>query len=88
MHSEYVSKPIEFFEENYKKQTFKNYKKQTFKNYKKQTFNKLVSVPSNALLASYQVSYRIAKCKKPHTIGETLVLPAAIDMVNGGGAVP
>lgn len=33
------------------------------------------------MLASYHVSYRIAKCKKPHTIGETLVLPAAIDMV-------
>ena len=38
-------------------------------------------VTSNALLASYQVSYRIAKCKKPYTIGEILVLPAAIDVV-------
>lgn len=28
------------------------------------------------------MSYRIAKCKKPHTIGEQLILPAAIDMVN------
>ncbi|XP_077295404.1 protein FAM200B-like [Arctopsyche grandis] len=42
---------------------------------------KIVPVPSNALLASYKVSYRIANCKKPHTIGETLVLPAAIDMI-------
>ena len=27
------------------------------------------------------MSYRIAKCKKPHTIAETLALPTAIDMV-------
>jgi len=68
-HSEYVGKPIEFFQ-----------RKLDEFNIKKLTFKKIVSVPSNALLASYQVSYRIAKCKKPHTIGETLILPAAIDM--------
>lgn len=28
------------------------------------------------------MSYRIAKCKKPHTIAEELILLAAIDMVN------
>ena len=34
-----------------------------------------------ALRASFEVSYRIAQCKKPHTIGENLILPAANDMV-------
>ncbi|XP_035211445.1 protein FAM200A-like [Stegodyphus dumicola] len=40
-----------------------------------------MSVTQKALLASYKVFYRIAKCKKPHSIGETLVLLAAIDMI-------
>jgi hypothetical protein len=34
------------------------------------------------LLASYKVAHRIAKCKKPHTITEELILSAAVDMVN------
>lgn len=33
------------------------------------------------LEAAYKVAYRIAKDKKPHTIGETLVKPCALDMV-------
>ena len=37
--------------------------------------------PQNALLSSYKVAYRVAKCKKPHTIAEELILPSAIDMV-------
>jgi hypothetical protein len=33
------------------------------------------------LLASLKAAYRFAKCKKPHSNGESSVLPAAIDIV-------
>lgn len=36
---------------------------------------------SNALQASFRVSYLIAKQAKPHTIGENLILPAAKEIV-------
>ena len=69
-HSDYVDKPKEFFQRK-----LDEFTKQ------KQMLKEVVHSPSNALLASYLVPYRIAKCKKPHTVAETLVLPAAIDMV-------
>ncbi|XP_068115052.1 zinc finger BED domain-containing protein 5-like [Hyperolius riggenbachi] len=47
----------------------------------KKTFLKQASIPKNALLASYKVAYLVAKCKKPHTIPEDLILPAAMEMV-------
>ncbi|XP_077301694.1 protein FAM200B-like [Arctopsyche grandis] len=70
LHSEYVEKPIEFFQ-----------RKLDEINIQKQTLKKILSVTPNALLASYHVSYRIAKCEKAHIIGQTLLLPAAVDMV-------
>ena len=69
-HSEYVGKLKEFFQRK-----LDEFTKQ------KQTFKEIVYFPSNALLASYLLSHRIPKCEKPHTIAETLELPAAIDMV-------
>ena len=70
-HGNIANKPREFFERKL------NSVKST-----KNAFSNITSVPSKALLASYQVSHRIAQKKKPHTIGEDLILPAAIDMVS------
>ena len=42
----------------------------------------VLDTPVKAQLASVKVAYRIAKCKKPHTITEELVLPAALDLVS------
>lgn len=48
----------------------------------KSTFSKRATIPSKALLSSYKVACQVAKCKKPHTITEQLVLRAAMDMVS------
>lgn len=56
-------------------------KRKELKQEKRIFFNN-ASIPNNALIASYKVAFRIAKCKKPHTIAEELILPAALDMVN------
>jgi hypothetical protein len=45
------------------------------------SFFNITAVSSKALAASYQESYRIAQ-KKPHMTAETVILPAATDMVH------
>ncbi len=59
-HHEHKDKPVDFF---------RNSAKQS-------RFTKAASVPSNAQLASYKVAYRVAQCKKLHTIAEELILPS------------
>jgi hypothetical protein len=46
-----------------------------------------VTTSAKTLLVSFEVSYLTAKNKKPHTNGETLLLPAAMKMckiIHGG----
>ncbi|GFT76191.1 protein ZBED8 [Nephila pilipes] len=71
LHPENASKDLEFFTK----------KKTQFS--KSGTLTKLgFGIPQKPLVeASFRVAYRIAKSKKPHTIGETLIKPCALEMV-------
>ncbi|GFU69001.1 protein FAM200B [Trichonephila clavipes] len=53
-------------------------------NLKNQSANlkKFTTIPHKALRASLEVSYLIGKTMKPHTIGESLILPAATKMTS------
>jgi hypothetical protein len=46
-----------------------------------ESFFNTSAVSLKTLLSSYQVSYRIAQNKKPHTIAETVTFPSATDLV-------
>lgn len=69
-HKEHVGKPRSFFEKKYAEL-----------NKQRVYFKRAVTVSERALKASFAVSYLIARAMKPHTIAETLILPAAIEMV-------
>ena len=45
-------------------------------------FSNFLQTSARAQLASFELVYRIAKCKKPHAIAEELVLPATLDLVS------
>ena len=71
LHPSHINKPLKFFQRKLEK-----YRQQ------EQSFVKATSVNCKATMASFKVAYRIAQCKKPHTIAEDLILPAALDMVS------
>ncbi len=66
-HSDCVKKPVEFFQRRFEEQIKQV---QTIHTYCKQN--------QKLLQASFEVAILIAKDEKAHTIGESLVLPAAI----------
>lgn len=77
------------FESKHKAFTFTGKDRSFFERKEEQIKRQRLDAPKNsfvhsaqqATLASYHVAWRIAKQKKPHTIGEDLIKPAAIDMV-------
>jgi hypothetical protein len=68
-HETLANKPLQFFE----RKLLEMHKQSNL-------MRTAVTTSTKALLASFQVSYLIAINKKPHTIGETLLLPAAMKM--------
>lgn len=73
VHSDKVSKELSFFQHLKAKADKRPAVSELFK--------KRTTDLDKGLLASYEVSLLIAKCGKPHTIGETLVLPATKKIV-------
>lgn len=70
-HSELKDKDVEFFRR----------KERGIKRERLDASGAFQTQTQAAVKASYEVSYRIAQQKKPHTIGENLVLPCAVDIV-------
>ena len=68
-HPELKDKPLELFER-------RNHDYEGVK----RSLKTALSRNSDELRASYFVSYRIVKIKKPFTIGEELILPACTDI--------
>ena len=66
-HSKFIDKPMSFFRRSEKELLSQ-----------KKTMTKHLTIVEKAQKASYEVAYLIAKDKKPHSIGETLIKPAAI----------
>lgn len=69
-HPAEAEKPIDFFK-----------RKEEHLTRQSATFVRQATVPERALRASFWVSFHIARAKKPHTIGEDLILPATKDIV-------
>jgi hypothetical protein len=64
-----LNKPLQFFERK-----LLEIRKQS------KLMRTAVTASTNAQVASFEVSYLLVKNKKPHTIGETLLLQVAMKM--------
>ncbi|MBN3288628.1 SCND3 protein, partial [Polyodon spathula] len=69
LHVKSVAKPVEYFE-----------RKSNCLLKQKKTIQTVTTIQKKALKVSYKVTILIAKNRKQHTIAETLLMPAAIDM--------
>ena len=70
-HPEHANKDGEFFK----------YKAQAMKRMRLDADGQFQSQTKAAIEVSYEISLKIARMKKPHTIGEELILPCAYDIV-------
>ena len=70
-HPEHANKDGEFFK----------YKAQVMKRMRLDADGQFQSQTKSAIEVSYEISLKIARMKKPHTIGEELILPCAYDIV-------
>lgn len=68
-HPSFAAKPADFF-----------HRKERELQGQKKVITNQTTIPTKAQKASYEVAYLIAQAKKPHTIGKTLIKPAAIAM--------
>ena len=66
-HLKFIDKPMSFF---------RRLEKELLS--QKKPMTKHLTILEKAQKASYEVAYLVAKDKKPHSIGETLIKPAAI----------
>jgi hypothetical protein len=70
-HKDLASKPTDFFLANTREET----KQQT-------QFQKVLTVSSKCLKASYALSLLVAKHKKTHNIAEELIIPCAVEIAS------
>ncbi|XP_039750840.1 SCAN domain-containing protein 3-like [Pararge aegeria] len=72
VHKEFVGKDLQFFKR----------KESVLKSSRMDSTGNMQKANESCLEASFQISYRIAMNKKPHTIGEDLIKPCLCDAVS------
>ncbi|CAH1998688.1 unnamed protein product [Acanthoscelides obtectus] len=71
VHKEFADKNIDFFKK----------KERILKSSRMDSTGNIQKANESCLQASYKIAYRIARNKKPHTIGEDLIKPCLLDAV-------